>query len=156
MPTKLGSTLLFTALGLVTLNALAHDHEAHVVPEAERKLAATLEASGPTANKGIESINKLGSVDLSREFPGIGQRELRARELTIAPGGVVAVHQHEQRPGLAYILEGEITEHRSDQTAPVLRKAGDVAFENSGITHWWENTSNAVVRALVVDIILSP
>ena len=71
----------------------------------------------------------------------------------IAPGGVIAVHRHEGRPGLAYILEGEIIEHRNDAEGTVLRRAGDVSFEKSGVVHWWENVSDARVRALIVDIV---
>lgn len=124
-----------------------------VVPDREREIAIHEHAQGPTANKGIKSVSALGNVDLGTEFKGMEGRVLRARELVIEAGGVVAVHQHEARPGLAYILEGEIVEHRSDSAQPLVRRAGDVAFENSGITHWWENKTNQPVRALVVDIV---
>lgn len=80
----------------------------------------------------------------------------RARELRIAPGGVVAVHRHEQRPGVAYILEGSIVEHRNDAAEPVVRGPGAVAFERSGITHWWESRGDTPVRALVVDVVPAP
>jgi len=80
-------------------------------------------------------------------------RVLRAREIVIAPGGVIAVHEHNTRPGVAYILEGEIVEHRNDSDKPVLRRPGDAAFERTGVAHWWENRSDKPVRALVVDIV---
>lgn len=124
-----------------------------IVPEREREIAAQHHAQGPTSNKGVKAVAALGSVDLGKEFPGMEGRALRAREIVIDPGGVVAVHQHDARPGLAYILDGEIVEHRSDSERPLVRRAGDVAFENSGITHWWENTTEKPVRALVVDVV---
>jgi quercetin dioxygenase-like cupin family protein len=124
-----------------------------VVPERERQVARDIAAEGPKANRGVESVTRLGGIAIGGEFPGAEGKELRARELLIAPGGVIAVHRHESRPGLAYILEGEIVEHRNDAERPLLRRAGEVSFEKTGVIHWWENVSDAPVRALVVDIV---
>ena len=124
-----------------------------VVPEEERKLAADRGIKGPTQNQGIKSISVLGTIDLGGEFAAMNGRQLRARELVIEAGGVVAVHQHDARPGMAYILEGEIIEHRSDQSSFIVHKQGGVAFEKTGVTHWWENKTNLPVRALVVDVV---
>lgn len=93
---------------------------------------------------------------LGGEFDGMQGRELRAREIVIAPGGVIAVHEHNTRPGVAYILEGEIIEHRNDNDKPIRRRQGDAAFERTGVAHWWENRSEKTVRALVVDIVPEP
>lgn len=146
--------LFVSCLLLAAGTAAAHDHDPAVVPERERAEAAA--AAGPTRNVGIEAVRSLGAVALGGEFAGMAGKELRAREITIAPGGVIAVHQHEARPGVAYILEGEIVEHRNDAAGPLTRRAGDAAFERTGVTHWWENTSGARVRALVVDIVDAP
>ena len=124
-----------------------------IVPEHEHAKAHHQQAEGPTKSKGIRSVTQLGELDLQKEFPTIGQRAMRAREIVIEPGGIVAVHQHDQRPGVAYILEGEIYENRSDSDRPLLRKAGDVSFEYSGVIHWWENKSGKTVRALVIDVV---
>jgi quercetin dioxygenase-like cupin family protein len=142
-------------LGAMTAPVVAHEKEQGpaVVPQAERDLAARRKLAGPVQNKGIKSVTPVGTVPLGKEFPTTEGRQLRARELVIAPGGVVAVHEHDQRPGLAYILEGEIVEHRSDQPQPLVRKQGDAAFEHTGVSHWWENKSAKPVRALVVDIV---
>lgn len=141
------------ALEILAPLTTAADEGPQVVPQTEREIAAHGHATGPTSNKGIKSVTPLGSVDLGKEFTGLQGRVLRARELVIDAGGVVAVHQHDSRPGLAYILDGEIIEHRSDSAQPLLRRTGAVAFENTGITHWWENKSDKAVRALVVDIV---
>ncbi|MDH4273895.1 MAG: cupin domain-containing protein [Gammaproteobacteria bacterium] len=130
-----------------------HEHGPAVVPQAERDLAAQKKVEGPTQNKGIKSVTVIGGVTLASEFPALEGRQMRVRELVIEPGGVVAVHQHDMRPGMAYILEGEIVEHRNDHAEPVVRKKGDAAFEKTGVTHWWENKSTLPVRALVVDIV---
>ena len=148
---------VFISFLSLSFPVLAHDHTSqNVTPEHERQHAAQTGEHGPKKSQGIKSVSKLGSVDLHQEFPAIGHRIMRAREIVIEPGGIVAVHEHQQRPGVAYILEGEIIEHRNDHPEPLIRKAGDTAFENSGVIHWWENKSNAMVRALVVDIIEAP
>lgn len=124
-----------------------------VVPTHEHHAEAAKTLGGPTETKGIASVLQLGAIGLAQDFPAMEGRVLRARELEIAPGGVVAAHTHEARPGIAYILSGEILEHRSDHSEPVLRRQGDAAFEYSGVSHWWENVSDQPVRALVVDIV---
>lgn len=127
-----------------------------VVPEHERAIARDIAAEGPTENSGVESVMAVGAIRLDGEFPGAEGKQLRAREITILPGGRIAVHQHHGRPGLAYILEGEIVEHRNDADGPIIRRSGEAAFEKSGVVHWWENVSDARVRALIVDIIDTP
>ena len=124
-----------------------------VVPQQERDNAQQLEAEGPTETHGIESLTMLGAVGLSGEFEGLEGYTLRARELVIALGGQVAVHQHDARPGVAYIIEGELVEHRNDHNEPILRSAGTVAFEKTGVVHWWKNENSNNARALVVDIV---
>jgi quercetin dioxygenase-like cupin family protein len=124
-----------------------------VVPQHEHQHAQAQQAAGPAANRGVESVKVLGSVPLAGEIEGAGNRVLRMRELIIAPGGVVAVHTHDQRPGMAYILEGEMTEFRGEKAEPILHRTGSVALESTGTTHWWENRGSVKARALVVDIV---
>jgi len=124
-----------------------------LVPEIEKEIAQTLKAEGPTETVGIESSIILGLISLDGEFEGTDGYMLRVREVTIRPGGQVAVHQHNSRPGVAYMLEGELIEHRNDSQAPITRRAGDVALEKTGTIHWWKNESNALAKAVVVDIV---
>lgn len=109
--------------------------------------------TGPTQTHGVVSIEELGIIDLGEEFPAMQGRQMRARIFTIAPGGVIAIHAHEQRPGYAMILSGAIVEHRNDASDPIVRNAGDIAIEKGGVAHWWENVSGDAVKALVVDIV---
>ena len=142
-----------SGLTIVATSQAGEQHANEVVPAHERTLVKG-QLDGPRENKGIENVKVLGTMSLSQEFSSSEGRELRAREITLAPGGVVAVHQHDSRPGVAYILEGEVVEHRSDAKAPILRKVGEVSFEKTGVTHWWENLSQQKVRAYVVDIVV--
>ncbi len=126
-----------------------------VVPESEKERAQELLADGPTETSGIGGVTLLGAVSLDGEFTSSDGLAMRVRELVINPGGIVAVHEHDNRPGIAYIIEGELTEHRSSEDAGVVKSAGSIAMERSGVIHWWENTSALPARALVVDIVPS-
>ena len=108
--------------------------------------------TGAKDSKGIASIDSMGIIDLGEEFPAMAGRQLRARVFTIEPGGIVGIHTHIERPGYAYIISGRIMEHRNDTPNPIEHAAGSIAIEKAGVTHWWENTFNEPVKALVVDI----
>lgn len=150
-------TLVAFGIILILLPFMVSAHGSHtggeVVPESEYATAEKLGLEGPTETRGVASVEKLGALELAEEFPALQGQTFRARRITIEPGGVIAIHRHQQRPGFAYILEGEIIEHRNDHPEPILRRAGDVAMERTGVAHWWENQSGAVVKALVVDIV---
>ncbi len=133
----------------VAMPVLSHE----VIPEHEAAAAQRLKADGPTETVGVDKVTPLGSVSLDGEISGAEGKVLRAREFVLAPGATIAVHEHQQRPGLAYILEGELVEHRNDHQGPIVRGVGAVAFERSGLVHYWKNESGRSVRALVVDIV---
>jgi len=107
-----------------------------ITPSGDRIIAIAKQLSGPSKNIGIASVSLLGTLGLGNDFPQMQGQQFRAREIVINPGGMVAVHEHDARPGVAYILEGEIVEHRNDQPAPMLRKTGALSFETSGVAHW--------------------
>ncbi|WP_164084889.1 cupin domain-containing protein [Pseudazoarcus pumilus] len=133
---------------------LAANHAAPPLADASAPNTQTIDGlTGPTQTRGVVSVEELGIIHLSAEFPAMQGRQMRARVFTIAPGGVIAIHAHEQRPGYAMILDGSIVEHRNDAPGPIVRNAGDIAIEKGGVAHWWENVSGDAVRALVVDIV---
>ena len=146
-------------MAAVSQHAYAHEHVPHDQVGAlgsdgkANNLVIVRELKGPTKTAGIESVNALGVVDLGGEFESMKGHEMRARVFTIKPGGVVARHEHQSRPGFAYIISGQIIEHRNDQKGAIVRKPGDVAIERSGVVHYWENTFQEPVVALVVDIV---
>lgn len=123
------------------------------VPASEQAIAINLGVSGPTESHGIESAVVLELVDLEDDFAALEGHSLRARKVAIAPGGVVGVHRHTSRPGILYVLDGEMTEFRNDQDGGVTRYEGDTTFEKEGVIHWWRNDSEEVATALAVDIV---
>lgn len=60
------------------------------------------------------TVQNLAMVDLGAEIEGMAGRQFRMRLVTFEPGGVFGpVHNHIDRPGLVYILQGTITDHRN-------------------------------------------
>lgn len=60
--------------------------------------------------KGV-TVELLSVVDLGPEIEGMEGRQLRMRLVTMEPGAVYGpVHDHIDRPGIVYILEGTITD----------------------------------------------
>ena len=95
----------------------------------------------------------LGSVDLGKEMVAAKDHELRFRKLTIAPGGIVPWHSHDDRPALIYVAEGEIIEYASNCAAPIFHKAGDIRAEKQGTSHWWKNLGDKTVVLFVGDVL---
>lgn len=96
---------------------------------------------------------ELAAIDLAKENVKLDQRRLRMRMMTIAPGGVVPLHSHEDRPALIMVKTGQIYEYSSKCSEPILHKAGDIAREFLGTKHWWKNTSNGTVELMIADIV---
>jgi quercetin dioxygenase-like cupin family protein len=120
-------------------------------------IAASWSANGqqaaPTETKGVTQ-KQLAAVDLGPEIEGMGGRQLRMRMVTIEPGGVFAIHNHKDRPGTVYILQGKITEHRGD----VAKEYGPGEFwsENKETTHWLENKGTTPAVFIPVDVFKQP
>jgi len=116
------------------------------------KLAANGLPGAATAPIGVTDT-ELASIDLSKENVKLDQRRLRMRHMTIAPGGVVPLHSHEDRPALIMVNSGEIYEYSSKCAAPILHKAGDIAREFLGTRHWWKNVGSTPVELTIADVV---
>lgn len=97
----------------------------------------------------------LSSIDLSKEKGNI-KAQFRIRRLEVQPGGIVPWHSHGERPALIYIVSGEMTEHASNCSVPIVHKAGEVAKETSATAHWWQNTGTVPAVLLSSDILHDP
>jgi quercetin dioxygenase-like cupin family protein len=92
------------------------------------------------------------TTDLSKETLAQKGRLLRLRQLDVKPGGIVPWHSHDNRPAMIYIVSGEVVEYASNCAVPIVHKAGDVAAERKGTSHWWQNTGSAPVVLISVDL----
>jgi len=94
----------------------------------------------------------LATVDLGGEIEGMEGRQLRMRLVTMAPGGVYGpMHDHVDRPGLVYILQGTITDHRDGVATDYGPGVGWPEDRNT--THWLENRGRSPAVEISVDIV---
>ena len=77
---------------------------------------------------------------------------MRTRRLVVQPGGILPLHSHKDRPALIYTVSGRITEYRSNCAAPIVHKAGDIAREADGISHYWINHGKVPAVLLSSDV----
>ena len=105
-----------------------------------------------TAPVGVTEM-ELASIDLSQESVKLPERRLRYRHMEIQPGGIVPLHSHADRPALIMVNQGQIFEYSSKCMVPISHKAGEIAREANGLTHWWKNEGNVVVVLTIADIV---
>ena len=100
---------------------------------------------------GVE-IKLLSTVNLGPEIEGMAGRQLRMRMVTIEPGGVFGpVHDHKGRPGMVYILQGTITDHRNGVATDYGPGLGWPEDHNT--VHWLENRGTIPAVEISVDIV---
>ena len=98
------------------------------------------------------AVKLLTRVDLGPEIEGMAGRQLRMRMVTIDPGGVFGpVHDHKDRPGTVYILQGTITDHRDGVATDYGPGVGWP--EDRKTTHWLENRGAIPAVEISVDIV---
>lgn len=106
--------------------------------------------NAPTDNKGVK-ISPPTALDLGGEIDGVEGRQLRLRVVTVEPGGVVGIHSHNGRPGVAYVLQGTLTEH-VEGGGVHERIQGESWAEGKATTHWAENKGGRPVVVVAVDV----
>jgi quercetin dioxygenase-like cupin family protein len=100
--------------------------------------------------KGVTS-ELLATVDLGPEIEGMSGRQFRMRMFTFAPGSVLGpIHDHKERPGMVYILQGTITDHRDGVAMDYGPGVGWPEDRNT--THWLENRGTVPAVEISVDI----
>lgn len=98
------------------------------------------------------TVELLATVDLGPEIEGMEGRELRMRKVTIDPGGVFGpVHDHKDRPGIVFILQGVITDHRDSVSTDYGPGVGWPEDRNT--LHWLENRGTVPAVEISVDIV---
>jgi quercetin dioxygenase-like cupin family protein len=116
-----------------------------------RKDGAMKNEQAALETKGV-AVKLLAALDLGPEIEGMTGRQLRMRLVTIEPGGVFGpTHDHVDRPGMVYILQGTITDHRDG----VAREYGPGLGwpEDKSTTHWLENRGTTLAVEISVDIV---
>ncbi len=106
---------------------------------------------GPTTPRDVADVVR-AVTDLSKEPAMINGRHFRLRQLDMKPGAIVPWHSHNERPAMIYIVSGEVVEYASNCAVPITHKAGDVAPEKKGTSHWWQNHTNTPAVLISVDL----
>ena len=104
----------------------------------------------PAQNKGV-TIGEPTSIDLGAQIDSVEGRALRLRVITVEPGGVIGLHSHKDRPAVAYVLQGTLTEHRADRAVSVHR-AGESWPVGTDVSHWEENQGPGLLVLIAADI----
>ncbi len=101
--------------------------------------------------KGV-AVELLATVDLGPEIDGMAGWQLRMRMVTMEPGAVFGpVHDHRDRPGVVYVLQGTITDHRDGLTTDYGPGVG--WREDANTRHWLENRESIPAVEISVDIV---
>jgi len=109
---------------------------------------AARETSGVT-------VTLLATLDLGPEIEGMAGRQLRMRLVTMEPGAVFGpMHDHKDRPGMVYVLQGTITDHRDGVATEYGPGLGWPEDRNT--MHWLENRGTTPAVEISVDIVRRP
>lgn len=106
---------------------------------------------GPAETNGV-TVELLGTLDLGTEIEGMAGRLLRMRMVTFEPGAVFGpMHDHKERPGMVYVLEGTITDHRDGVVTDYGPGIGWP--EDAATMHWLENRGAEPAKEISIDIV---
>ena len=111
-----------------------------------------MKSKNPTPETRGVAVKLLAALDLGPEIDGMAGRQLRMRIVTFEPGGDFGpLHDHKDRPGMVYILQGTITDHREG----IAKEYGPgVGWpEDRGTMHWLENRGSTPAVEISVDIV---
>jgi quercetin dioxygenase-like cupin family protein len=142
---------LTVALGLLA-SVAALSVPAHAGECPADQVAVSAITSGETMPSGVTD-EVLSAVDLSAKGDAWKGNMLRMRKLVVQPDGVVPWHEHSARPANILVIEGSITEYRSNCRVPIEHKAGDVVAEFGDLSHWWKNNGDVPAILYSADIL---
>lgn len=109
--------------------------------------------SYPTKSEGL-ALTKLGVVSsesMSKQT-GLEGYVLQLRMVTMEPGGQIARHKHDTRPGLVYTLEGSWTEGRPDGERDYPANGEKAILEDWETDHWFYNRTDKPVKFIICDL----
>lgn len=115
--------------------------------------AVLAQIAPPGESKGV-SAKVIGSLPLAPEFDQVEGRQLRLRVVTLAPGGVFAVHSHKDRPTVEYLLKGSATEFKGEASKTYAE--GDAVLADRNTTHWWRNDGAEPAIFIAADVFNPP
>ena len=110
--------------------------------------ATLVTALGQQTPQGVD-LQVLGTVDAGEDCPG---HLLRMRRVTFAPGASIPMHSHKDRPEVALVMEGTLTNTLKGQS-PTQLAAGTAILNGPEVEHLPANETSKPVVILSVDLI---
>lgn len=82
----------------------------------------------------------------------MGDYELRARLIGLAPGGAIHSHSHQGRRGIVRVTQGTVIEYRGEASRTL--RVGYTWYENADTILWFRNPSHAEAAEIwAVDLV---
>lgn len=115
--------------------------------------AGSAQEAPPSEHKGL-TVETLGVVpeESVKATVGLEGRILLLRAITIAPGGQIAKHGHEEVPGLVQVISGSWVEGRESGETTYSVGGKNALVEDEATVHWFYNRGDEPATALVCDI----
>lgn len=104
----------------------------------------------PQETTGI-SLEASDTLALGDQIPALKGYALQIRTIVLKPGAVAGYHSHAKRPVVAYLVNGNYTEHRDDQGI-VDHKPGEQWVEGADVAHWSENRGTETTYLINVEV----
>lgn len=149
MMTKLLQTIRLGPVAAIGLFALALTLAAAAQSVAGNVSKAVSEPK-PKETVGI-SLKASSTLKLGAQIPALKGYALQIRTIVLKPGAIAAYHSHAERPVVAYLVNGNYTEHRDGQGV-VAHKPGEQWVEGADVAHWSENTGTETTYLVNVEV----
>ena len=109
--------------------------------------------AAPSEHKGL-SVDQLGIIteESIEAQTGLSGYFMQLRAITIEPGGQIAKHSHESRPGLVKVVSGSWTEGRPEGETTVGADDEQAILEDRDTVHWFWNRGDDSATAIVCDL----
>lgn len=121
------------------------------LPRGTRMRMGMSDETARPETKGV-TAELLATIDLGPEIEGMAGRQLRMRMFTFESGAVFGpIHDHRGRPGIVYILQGTITDHRDGIATEYGPGVGWPEDRNT--RHWLENRGTITAVEISVDLV---
>lgn len=108
----------------------------------------------PTEHKGlkVEALGVVSEESMKMQI-GLTGYKMQLREIAIEPGGQIAKHSHEKRPGLVKVISGTWTEGRPSGETDFAASEPKGILEDRETVHWFWNRGSEPASAIVCDIV---
>jgi quercetin dioxygenase-like cupin family protein len=108
----------------------------------------------PAEHRGlsVSSAGAISSASMNAQI-GLDGYKLQLREITIEPGGQIARHGHQTRPGVVKVISGTWTEGRPDGENDYSASEEIGILEDELTEHWFWNRGSEPATAMVCDIV---